>query len=369
MSPIYLFASSPFEGLPVNVHFFWETFKEKREVYFFEPIGLRSPALMASDFRKVLSRFQPKEARDPHVIRTKVLPVGWGFDRLNGSLLEKQLPLGGDVPSWIFLPSFAPLLPKIKGPKLYMAVDFYAANPGVNAMQVSQWERECVDQADVLVATSFPLKEHLKGMARGKKVHLLPNGANVELFQSGVARRILQGPAVLMWGNVTKYKVDMDLVRAAAERLPHVNFYLVGPAPTGEKKGDVRMDLKNVFRFERRFWQRELADLAQDADLLWLCPPKNDSSRGSHPMKLMEYCATGRPVLVRPTEATEPYLEGVFAADDVDATVACIEDAVNKRNLPDTAKAVAMARSYGFDERKKRAWEILKELESISKNS
>src|SRR5690606_38771184 len=86
---------------------------------------------------------------------------------------------------------------------------------------------------------------------------------------------------------------DQELIAALAERMPDHSFVLAGPVATAVQR---LAALRNV-HFTGAIPYAELPALAHGLDVLFLPYGLNAFTRTLSPLKLLEYLATGKPVV------------------------------------------------------------------------
>jgi glycosyltransferase involved in cell wall biosynthesis len=313
--PIVLAASACWETpAPVTVHQIAVRLAERgHPVLFVESTGLRAPAPLAS--RLDLQRLTERASRWLGGVREVqpglhvVAPVAPPFVgprwlraagmRLLASTVKRTLRrLGFDRPIlWAFLRRLV----------VYQCVDHYAGNPGVDAEWLDGLEACMLERADLVIATSGVLVERLRRIRAD--VELSENVADVGLFARAVTEELseppglqaLPRPRLVYVGNVAGYRVDFELLLAAAQALPDVPLLLIGVVGLG----DVRplppawhrlAGLPNVHVLGPRP-QPELPAFLRHCDVALIPFPDNAHTRGSLPLKLWEYLAAGLPVV------------------------------------------------------------------------
>lgn len=295
-------------------------------VLFVESPGLRPPTAGGADLGKTARRAVRfcggvrKVRENLHAVGPIVLP--WVDSplvlRTNRRLLEavirqalRRLKMTRPV-FWSFLPTGELAAEAARASvTVYHCVDDYAANPGVPAALVRRLERQMVERADLVFATSRPLADRLATM--GTETHCLPNVADVAHFATaGDAATVvpddiakISQPRIGFVGNLAGYKVDLSLLRRIAEQRPGWSLVLIGPVGWGDPGTDLAAlgRMPNVHLLGPRPYE-QLPAYLKGMDVCLLVPPVDSATAASSfPLKFWEYVAAGRPVVGRWTDA------------------------------------------------------------------
>jgi hypothetical protein len=243
-----------------------------------------------------------------------------GFDRsLNRRLLLRQLrPVIDRLPTPPAIVTTIPVVADLIGGLpasrwIYYCVDDFGQWPGLDGEHLSRMERDLVQKAHVLIAVSETLRDRLAAM--GRDSHLLTHGVDVELWRSGGGPpcRVLEGlprPILLFWGVIDR-RLDVSFLERLSSDLEAGTIALVGP----EQSPDPRLGkLGRIVRLPPVSLQ-ELPHLAREAAVLIMPYADLPVTRAMQPLKLKEYLATDRPVVVRSLPATRPWSDCLDLAD------------------------------------------------------
>jgi glycosyltransferase involved in cell wall biosynthesis len=207
---------------------------------------------------------------------------------------------------------------------VYYCVDDFGAWPGLDGATLRRMEEELVRRADVLVAVSETLRDRLAAL--GRPSHLLTHGVDVDFWSAplaGVAVRQLEGlerPLLVFWG-VLDRRMDTDFLARLTKSLPRGTVVLTGPEadPDPALASLPRLVRTGPLPFD------QLPALAREAAVLVMPYADLPVTRAMQPLKLKEYLATGKPVIVRDLPATRPWADALdltATADDFAAAVA-----------------------------------------------
>jgi hypothetical protein len=210
------------------------------------------------------------------------------------------------------LPLVADLVGQVRATRwVYYCVDDFSVWPGLDGKTLLRMEVDLVAKVDVAVAVSETLQAHLAKL--GKPSHLLTHGVDLDFWRSSVpgdtplSLRGLEGipgPLIVFWG-VLDRRMDSSFVRRLAESLTEGTVLLVGPQDNPDP------DLMRLPRV-RTYPAVPYSDLpALAARAAVFIAPYADLpvTRAMQPLKLKEYIATGKPVVVRALPATTPWAD------------------------------------------------------------
>jgi glycosyltransferase involved in cell wall biosynthesis len=190
---------------------------------------------------------------------------------------------------------------------VYYCVDDFGQWPGLDQAAMRHMEEALVRRADVVVAVSETLQARLAGM--GRAAHLLTHGVDLDFWQRGRRSALpqldgLERPLVVFWGVIDR-RMDVAFVRRLAAELDRGTVVLVGPEadPDPALAGIARVVRLPPLPFER------LPDLAAEVQVLVMPYADLPVTRAMQPLKLKEYLATGRPVVVRDLPATRGWFD------------------------------------------------------------
>ncbi len=250
---------------------------------------------------------------NPRVLNPRMWPwFSSRWDRrLNRILLLRQLrphieALPAAPVAVTTLPLVADLIGRLPAARwVYYCVDDFAEWPGLDGSALRTMEAELVGRADTVIAVSEALRERLARM--GRDAHLLTHGVDLDFWRTGVVQHPLPAvanlprPLLVFWGVVDR-RMDVGFVRRLADGAAGT-VALVGPQdhPDPELQRLQRVALLPPLPFE------QLPSLAAAADVLVMPYADLPVTRAMQPLKLKEYLATGKPVVVRDLPATRTW--------------------------------------------------------------
>jgi glycosyltransferase involved in cell wall biosynthesis len=218
------------------------------------------------------------------------------------------------------LPLTADLVGRLRAARwVYYCVDDFSVWPGLDGRTMRAMEAELVAKADVAVAVGDTLRAHLAAL--GKPAHLLTHGVDIDCGRAPPgappelrALDALPEPLVVYWG-VIDPRTDVAFVRALGERMTAGTILFVGPQddPPPELLRAPRVRTLPPVPFGA------LPALAARARVLIAPYADLPVTRAMQPLKLKEYIATGKPVVVRRLPATAEWADCADVVDGPEA--------------------------------------------------
>jgi len=318
-------------------------------------IGTRTPRLDLETVRRAAGKLRQWVGRSTSTIRTS-LPDGltvrnprmwpWltrSFDRrLNRALLLRQLiPLIRTMPqapvAITTLPIVADLMGKLPVSRwVYYCVDDFGQWPGLDRKTMGRLERTVVAKADVVISVSETLQARLRGMDR--ESHLLTHGVDLDFWRSacGTTSGIdkLERPLIIFWGVIDR-RMDTTFVESLSRSLKRGTIVLAGPEqdPDPALARLSRTHRTGPLPFEM------LPGLAREAAVLIMPYVDQPVTRAMQPLKLKEYLATGKPVVVRDLPANREWAGALDLAASPDEFAAMVLRRLDAGVPPEQVKA------------------------------
>ncbi len=189
---------------------------------------------------------------------------------------------------------------------VYYCVDDFSVWPGLDGGVMQSMERELVASVDQVVAVSQTLQARIARM--GKTAGLMTHGIDVGHWACRydcVDRPDwwpdVTGPVALFWGLIDR-RLDVQWCRALSESLGRQGGRLILAGP--EQDPDAALHGLESTVLPGAVPYAELPGMAALADVLVMPYADAAVTRAMQPLKLKEYLATDRPVVVRDLPAT-----------------------------------------------------------------
>jgi glycosyltransferase involved in cell wall biosynthesis len=297
----------------------------RHDVYWINTIGTRKPRLDLGTLRRGLEKLRhwtnggtAGEALPAglQVRNPAMWPwIGSRFARwLNRQLLLRDLrPLVEGLPEppaiVTTLPVVADLIGRLPAARwVYYCVDDFTQWPGLDGTALRTLEDRLIAGADVHIAVSDTLRDRLA--ARGRGSWLLTHGVDLDFWKADGLQepfsdfRQLPRPRAVFWGAIDR-RMDLGMVRRLAADLEGGTVILVGPqdSPDPALLALDRVVVQPAVPFGR------LPALAQAADVLVMPYADLPVTRAIQPLKLKEYLATGKPVVVSDLPANRAWAD------------------------------------------------------------
>jgi len=378
---IVCFASASYDARSwVNVQHVMTRLAKTNRILYVESPGMRSFRLSSGlDVSRLASRLRRvaggMTTPQPNL---QVLSV-WGIpflrrgpvERLNRWLFGRQVKraaskLGFHRPiAWSFLPTMAGCAAALD-PRLviYHCVDNYSANPGVDSRAIALAESAMLRAADIVFTTSRLLYEDKR--QRNPHTHYVPNVADVSIFRPDVPPceeilRLRARPVTGFVGNISQYKLDLELIERSARRRSDWNWALVGPIGMGDPTTDVAAlrALPNVF-FLGEVPHEEVPGYVAGMDVCIIPFRLNSSTTHSFPMKFHEFLAMGKPIVATDLPSLTEFREFFYPVREAGEFVPSIERAL-KEPASLAERRILVARENSWDRRIGQISEIVRE--------
>jgi glycosyltransferase involved in cell wall biosynthesis len=300
--------------------------------------GGRQPSLPATQGEGAHGGFPPTAPE--RVLSPKMWPSFKGrFARsLNKKLLLRALkPIVAAMPQPPIVVSTLPLVTDLVGELpaskwVYYCVDDFGVWPGYDGVTMRLLEREFVAKVDTVVAVSETLVSHLKDL--GRDSHLLTHGVDFRYWEQSPGAipdefHGLEAPFVVFWGVIDR-RMDVDFVTEIAKAMPKGTLVLLGPQadPDPVLFRLPKVAVRPAVPFER------LPSLAAVADVLVMPYIDAPVTRAMQPLKLKEYLATGKPVVVRGLPSTYSWADACDVCDSSERFAQAVGDRLREGILP-----------------------------------
>jgi len=210
-------------------------------------------------------------------------------------------------------------------------------------------------KADLVTAASTSLKEKAKEF--GKKVYLVPNGADVQMFKpnsKGKKVKDVYGHPLIVFIGILYKSCDLDIVIRAVKHVRKnisAKLIVVGDGPRKNEfiKLVRKFGLKNDVVFVGHKRRELIPEFIGAADVVVLPMKNNLINKYRSPVKLGEYLASGKAVVASNVgiakEVIKNYHNGILTSNEPEnfgrAIVSALENEKLKRKMEKNARKTA----------------------------
>jgi glycosyltransferase involved in cell wall biosynthesis len=227
---------------------------------------------------------------------------------------------------WIYTPMALPIARALRPEVLvYDVMDdlaaFRFARPGLRELQ-----RQALAEADVVFTGGRSLHAGVRDLAPGR-TFLFPSGVEPEHYARARRLRRRRERPVAGYVGVIDERIDLDLVRELADRLPGWDIAMVGPVV---KIDPADLPRASNVRYPGMQPYDRLPAVMAGFDVALMPFALNEATRSISPTKTLEYLAAGLPVVsTRVPDVVADYRSVVDLRDDAagfaEACVAAVE--------------------------------------------
>ena len=313
------------------------------------------------------------------------LPVNWmppGFlynafskvnDQIVSEAINKTIRVYG-IRKFVFINSFNPLFGKYLSfsvkpfLKVYHAVDDISQSEYLDKHGVLL-EREAMKGADLTIVTSSELKRLSE--RHTKHVYLLPNAANVRLFQKALLntlpmpeeiQRLPKDSKIITYAGNICHRIDYELLVKIAKHNPDKVLLMIGPFANDNYRKSGLDKLANVVFTGKKNLEALPSYLKYSHCCIipFLC---NQLTRSIYPLKVNEYLSTGKPVVT--TNFSEDILSFrnvIYTSENHEEFLKNIDNAIANDKEESRLERLLAARDNNWEDRARQFTGIVEEF-------
>jgi glycosyltransferase involved in cell wall biosynthesis len=312
-------------------------------------IGTRKPRFDLATLRRGWDklRFPRRANNDNSTPNLRVIsPLMWPYftrrhdrwfnQRLLSRAITPRLQHAAPVTAITTLPLVADLIGTLPVERwVYYCVDDFSQWPGLDGKTLEAMERDLVPRVDAIVAAGRVLQQRIESL--GRPAHLLTHGVDLDHWQSAPTESEplwpeLPRPLCVFWGLIDR-RLDTAWLTALSNQLSSGTILLVGPT----QNHDPSLERLPRVAFGPAVAYDELPYLARAADVLIMPYADLPVTLAMQPLKLLEYLATGKPVIARALPAVTPWNDALDACDNEAEFAAAVVERLSS-GLPQTQR-------------------------------
>lgn len=332
--------------LPSSTQHIMRQLSKTHPILWVDSLGLRTPSASGGDFNRIFSKikksFSGIREIEPniYVLSPLVIPLyKFGLIRwINKQILRCYIKPFlwkrgfGTFLQWSSCPSSAIMCGALREiANIYYIGDEFSEFTQLNSNLVKNLENKLMMNSDLMLVVSDKLKKN-----KSKFNHLtfkIPHGCDFEHFSktSGLNKNDIpedlakiKGPIIGYYGLIRDW-FDFDLLRDTFSKNPDWSLVLIGPLDTDTSKID---NLPNVYFLGPKPYEF-LPNYLRGFDICLIPYRRIEITINANPLKLLEYFASGKPVITTDLPSVYPYKEGlniVKSTDELNITIGEILD-------------------------------------------
>jgi glycosyltransferase involved in cell wall biosynthesis len=351
----FLFFADDWGRHPSSAQYLARELARRYQVLWINTIGMRKPAFDLYTCRRAAEKFrdwfiQSHKATPSHskirVLNPFLIP-NWrspAIQRLNSRSISLSIKRYIQSTTYPLIGVTAIPLPAYwldtipVNAWVYYCVDNFTDWPGLDGHTLRNCESATITRARLLVAASSTLQCHIH--TYGRTARLLTHGIDLDTWMRSARDEYppcpvpIKKPAVMWWGLLDK-RLDWSWILSAASQMPDVTFVLVGPI---QYKPDSLSQYRNIV-VHGAVPVKCLPAIAKYADVLMMPYADNEVTRAMQPLKLLEYLATGKPIVARRLPALERWACFLHLCDTAEEFRSCLASTIHQPPSHDQLKA------------------------------
>lgn len=284
----------------------------------------------------IISRLEKVDATDysslsvltlPPMMPVNFLPAGWLYqlvNSVNGKFAQRAInsamkKLHFKKP--VVVNAFSPGLGHALLGKLNESLTVYYNYDDINSAAWAgkhggRMERQFAPKADMIIVSSDQLCEERKHL--NANIHVVKNGVDIGLFERSnpFTRTVPSGKPVAGFVGSLDSRIDYKLLNETIKKLPHYEFVFVGRVVSADF--EILKEHKNVTWISPVAYEC-LPDIIQTFDVGLIPFIKSSFTEKIYPLKINEYLAMGKPVVMTSFATFPEFTNLVNTADDAES--------------------------------------------------
>lgn len=186
----------------------------------------------------------------------------------------------------------------------------------------SMLEQKFAAMADAIITSSDELTKRFPGQE--SKVFVVKNGVDFDMMQKGFSPVCNRQQSVAGYIGSIDERIDYDLLDAVIERLPNMIFRFIGRSTN--KEYDLRLERHPNVELLGAHHPAMLPAFLREMDICMIPFAKNEFNRSVYPMKVNEYLAAGKPVVMTGFADLPEFTNIVHIADTAEEFQSSLKD-------------------------------------------
>ncbi len=249
------------------------------------------------------------------------------------------------------------------GVTVYHVSDLFASDTYTSA-GARQREREhrLSSECDLVICVSRGLFE-LKSGSRAN-VHYIPHGVDYDRFRTAAEQKVVleeiadvPRPIAGYFGTMTAHN-DIEMMEYCARHLPHVSFVFAGQITAGDYSG--LRQLRNVFLLGRLPYEK-IPALCANFDVCMLQWRVTDWIRKCNPLKMLEYMASGRPIVSVEIEEAMQYADVISVGKTQEEFCRAIQWELANDTEDRRGRRIQIAASHSWESHTEKVSQLIEE--------
>lgn len=183
---------------------------------------------------------------------------------------------------------------------VYYRVDDFSHWPGLDGRTMREMENKLMRKVDLVITASQALGEEPAKI--GVPTKLLTHGVDLDHWSHAAEEGRVKSPRTILFFGLIDERLDVDWLRALDRDLHDAALELRGPCQTSP----LTAEMTNC-RLAEPVPYQTLPQFVAKADVLVMPYVDSELTRAMQPLKLLEYLASGKPVVVRDLPAVKPW--------------------------------------------------------------
>ncbi len=355
-------------GLKTSKYHLATRLSRENRVFFINSVGLRMPTASKKDAGKIINKVKKffggavKISENLYVYTPIVIPFhgikvirflnDW-FLLLQIRKLKSMFDIN-NFRVWTFLPNTLGVVEKLrrKEKTIYYCVDDMSSFKGVPKQLIKELDEKLTRKADVVFTVSEELYRAKKKI--NTNTFYSPHGVDFELFNKALTETVelpadmvgIQPPVIGFYGLISPDWIDYGLVQIMAKAKPEWSFVFIGKID-GHSKIPCN---PNIHYLDVKPYE-ELYKYSTFFDVAILPFNINSLTIHSHPLKILEYLAAGRPVVSVKIPEARKYEDVIKIARNREDFIVKIEEALAENSKDLVSKRVEFAGQTSWEKR------------------